>query len=67
MYEATGSLHARNVLALLDQKLAAVDAQLRALRELRRQLVALRAEAAEMMRTEACICGIIERYGQPNG
>lgn len=47
--------------AMLDRKLAVVEAQLRALTEVRDELLALRAEAA----TGACggdVCGIIERH-----
>ena len=51
-----------HVLGLLDQKLATVDAQLRALAEFRQDLVALRKEAAETMREDACVCGIIELH-----
>ncbi len=51
-----------HVLALLDQKLATVDAQLRTLKEFRTDLVALREEAAETMSSDACVCGIIELH-----
>lgn len=51
-----------HVLDLLDQKLATVDAQLRRLKEFRKDLVALRAEAAETMSGDACVCGIIELH-----
>lgn len=57
-----GQQPCRHVLALLDQKLAAVDRQLRALSEFRRELVALHSEGAETMRAEACVCGIIEHH-----
>ncbi len=64
---SNGQQPCTHVLALLDQKLAAVDEQLRALSEFRRELVALRAGAAETMGAEACVCGIIERHvaGKP--
>lgn len=51
-----------HVLSLLDAKLAAVDEQLGALTEFRQELVGLRAEAAETMSTDACVCGVIERH-----
>lgn len=51
-----------HVLALLDRKLAAVDEHLRALAEFRKELVALREEAAETMTADACVCGIIEHH-----
>ncbi len=51
-----------HVLALLDQKLATVDAQLRTLTDFRQDLVALREEAAETMSGDACVCGIIELH-----
>lgn len=57
-----GESPCEHVLALLDRKLAKVDQQLRALMEFRRELVALREEAAETMRADACVCGIIEQY-----
>jgi MerR family transcriptional regulator, Zn(II)-responsive regulator of zntA len=55
-----------HVLALLDEKLAAVDRQLRALRDFKRDLTALRDEAARTAASgpaegDACVCGIIER------
>lgn len=51
-----------HVIGLLDRKLSAVDAQLRALSEFRKELVALREEAAETMSMAACVCGIIEQH-----
>lgn len=52
-----------HVLALLDQHLAAVDAQLVALRGVRRELASLRDEAADARPTAgACVCGIIEQH-----
>lgn len=55
-----------HVLALLDRKLAAVEEQLHALLELRDDLWALRAEAAEMAPQDAAICAIIEQYDLPS-
>jgi DNA-binding transcriptional MerR regulator len=49
-----------HVVDLLDRKVAAVDAQLRALEAFRGELVAMRAEAARTATAEACVCGIIE-------
>lgn len=50
------------VLATLDRKLDLVDQRLRALREFRQDLVALRGEAAETMYSDAGVCAIIERH-----
>ncbi len=51
-----------HVTALVERKLAAVDRQLRALAEFRRELVALRATAAETGAAPAQVCGILERH-----
>jgi DNA-binding transcriptional MerR regulator len=51
-----------NVRELLDQKLAAVEAQLRALRAFRRELLTLREAAREAATDEAGVCSIIEHY-----
>lgn len=51
-----------HVLELLDHKLALVDQQLRALQEFRRELLAMRQEAAEAAVDDACVCGIIEQH-----
>lgn len=64
---AAGRALCAHVLELLDQKLAAVDRQLRALRVFRRELVGLRAEAARTATAEACVCGIIERHEPADG
>ena len=52
-----------HVLHLLDRKLTAVDEHLRTLTEFRRQLRVLRAEAAQTVQAEWCICPIIEQHG----
>jgi MerR family Zn(II)-responsive transcriptional regulator of zntA len=57
-----GEFPCEHVLALLDRKLAKVDEQLRALVEFRHELVTLREEAADTMRADACVCGIIEQH-----
>ncbi|WP_376790848.1 heavy metal-responsive transcriptional regulator [Thermoflexus sp.] len=51
-----------HVLALLDQKIAAIDRQLAALAAFRQELVDLREEAIKTMGGESHICGIIEHY-----
>jgi DNA-binding transcriptional MerR regulator len=51
-----------HVLSLLDQKLATVDKQLRALLEFKQELLILREAAIEHRGTEAAFCGIIEHY-----
>lgn len=50
------------VVEILDQKLAAVDRQLRHLVAFRRELATLREEEAESRSAEACVCGIIEQH-----
>lgn len=54
-----------HVTALVERKLAAVERQIRALAELRRELVALRATAAEASAAPAQVCGILERRTPP--
>jgi DNA-binding transcriptional MerR regulator len=51
-----------HVLALLDRKLAELDAQLRLLTALRAELAALRERAAATSTPEAPVCGIIEHH-----
>ena len=60
--QRSGRAPCEHVVALLDQKLAAVDHQLRALRDFRRELVGIREAAASTMTAEACVCGIIEQH-----
>lgn len=59
---AEGTRPCEHVVALLDRKVAAVDAQLRALQAFRGELAAMRAEAARTATAEACVCGIIEHH-----
>ena len=59
-----------HVVELLDRKVAAVDAQLRALEVFRGELLSMRSEAARTAAAEACVCGIIEQgsgHGPPEG
>ncbi len=51
-----------HVRALLDEKLTAVDAQLRALNELRVEFMFLRGEADRTVASDDCVCGIIEQH-----
>lgn len=51
-----------HVLGLLDRKLRTVEEQLRALSEFQQELLTLREEARKTMRTDACVCGIIEQH-----
>lgn len=51
-----------HVRAVLDRKLAAIEAQLRTLEELRDELRALRAAADTRVACDGVVCGIIERY-----
>lgn len=57
-----GERPCRHVLALVDQKLDAVDQQLRALADFREDLVAVRAEAAAAPVGEGEVCSIIEHH-----
>lgn len=57
-----GQQPCEHVLSLLDQKLATVDEQLRALTEFKQELVTLREEAVETIGTEAPFCRIIEHH-----
>ncbi|MEX0765336.1 MAG: heavy metal-responsive transcriptional regulator [bacterium] len=59
LYNA-GAQPCGHVVALLDQKLASIDAQLDALTAFRQQLMTLRA-GASTSETADCICGIIEQ------
>lgn len=51
-----------HVVALLDQKVAAIDAHLRALADLRHELVTLREQAADSVREGGAVCAIIEHH-----
>lgn len=51
-----------HVVALLDQKLAAIDAQLRALHDVQQDLRALRDNAPTASHTDARVCEIIEQH-----
>lgn len=58
----SGSQPCEYVLGLLDHKLAAVEAQLRALSDFRQELLSLREETRKTMHADACVCGIIEQH-----
>lgn len=60
--QGTGTQPCEHVLGILDHKIQAVDEQLRTLTNFRVELVTLREEARKTMRTDACVCGIIERH-----
>lgn len=51
-----------HVVDLIDQKLSAVDAQLRTLRAVQQDLIALRDEAATASRSNGHVCAIIEHH-----
>lgn len=51
-----------HVLRLIDQKLAAVERQLRIMEAFRDDLIVLRQDAAERSSAAACVCGIIEHH-----
>lgn len=57
-----GMMPCEHVLAILDQKLVAVEEQLRTLLEFREDLRALRAEAVKTVGGEANVCAIIEQH-----
>ncbi len=52
-----------HVETLIEEKVAAIDAQLCALTDVRAELVALHKEAKQTKTARACICGIIEQHG----
>lgn len=52
-----------HVLGLLEQKLMIVDEQMRALRDVRQELVAIREEARTVAHATGRVCGIIELRG----
>lgn len=55
-----GELPCERVVTLLEQKIAAIEDQLRVLSEFQQELRALRATADQIITPQACICGIIE-------
>ena len=57
-----GAAPCSHVLDLLDRRLCAVEAQLRALTEVRQDLLALRQEAATTSDGSAQVCAIIEHH-----
>lgn len=59
---SSGTQPCEHVLGLLDHKLVAVEAQMRALAGFRQELLLLREEASQTMRGDACVCGIIELH-----
>lgn len=54
-----------HVVNLLDQRLAAIDEQLRVLAELREELAGIKDAAAGRQGEDAIFCGIIEHYQPP--
>lgn len=59
-----------HLLEILDRKIAAVDQQITALHEFRKDLGSLREEAGELSRVGGLVCGIIEHHkvaGLPPG
>lgn len=59
---SSGTQPCEHVLGLIDHKLLAVEAQMRALADFRQELLHLREEASQTMRGDACVCGIIELH-----
>ena len=67
-----GERPCEHVLALLDRKIAGINQQLRTLKDVRQELVALRQQAARSLPAEGAVCGIIEHQvllhaGRPLG
>lgn len=62
---ADGERPCEHVRALIDQKVAAIDRQVRTLLEFRDDLLALRADAVETTAGEAACCAIIEQREAP--
>jgi DNA-binding transcriptional MerR regulator len=52
----------RHVLQMVDEKLAAIEEQLRTLADLRRELFSLRGEAEDAMKREGSVCSLIEGH-----
>lgn len=63
---SSGTQPCEHVLGLLDQKLAAVEGQMRALADFQQELLLLREEAVQTRRVDTCICGIIELHNIPS-
>lgn len=59
---ADGKRPCARVLALVDEKIAAIDTQLRALRDLQAELADLKREASEPIERSGAVCGIIEEH-----
>lgn len=59
-----GACPCLQVRAVLDHKLAAIDAQLRTLTDLRRELLRLREEITTVVEDSAPICAIIEHHAR---
>lgn len=57
-----GQQPCEHVRTLLDEKLAAIDEQLRALNELRAEFLSLRSEADDATSSDDYVCGIIEHH-----
>lgn len=57
-----GAQPCEHVLGLLDNKLTAVEEQLRTLSDFREELLTLREEARKTRHSDACVCGIIEQH-----
>ncbi len=60
-----GQQPCEQLLDLVQEKLAAVDAQFRALEAFRAELLSLQDEAAETRGADGCVCGIIEHHASP--
>ena len=58
----TGSCPCDHVLNLIDHKVAAIDAQIRALTALRQELLAIKGAPSERPPEDSAVCGIIEHF-----
>lgn len=65
--QGKGTQPCEHVLEILDHKLMIVEEQMRALSDFRQELLSLHEEAGKTMRTDACVCGIIEQHRQTPG
>lgn len=61
--QRSGEQPCAHVEALIEEKVADIDAQLRALMDVRAELVALQSEAQHSKTVQGCICAIIEQHG----
>lgn len=60
-----GEAPCAHVRSLIDRKIADIQAQIRALSELERDLISLKEESAHAPACDECVCEIIEHHSRP--